>query len=280
MKSVKIYAIHYNRPDFIIWQHDSFKCHLKDDYEYIVVNNARDADLRKKINDTATQLSLAYIETYSDSGLVGKHHADSFNYIWKNHAIKNKDSYVIMMDGDCFLIKEFNINNFMKNYILAGPKQKRKPNYYYLTPVVIMADIDNLADLELIDWEGIGVGQNQMIRLDSGGGLYLFYLKHPELKNQTKELNSSWHIKEENNNKHCLPDELLKEYNDEYCVEFFGNEFLHYCRSSNWNYQSDEHHKLKTEFVKKFVYGIIDETIISKEHNYQSDNKEYFGWDE
>jgi len=277
MKSVKIYAIHYNRPDFIVWQYDTFKHHLKDQFEYIVINNARDPVLRKEINQLTQQLNIKCIETFSNSNLSGKHHADSFNYIWKNFAIKNSNNYSIMMDGDCFLIKSFNINDFMKNFIFAGAKQKRNPNYYYLTPGIIISDIDNIKNLEIIDWEGIDVNG---VRLDSGGGLYNFYLKHPEIKLQTKELYSSWHIKNENNNKHCLPDNLLNEYNDDYHIEFFGNEFLHYCRSSNWNYQTDEHHRLKTEFVKKFVYGTIDKTIIAKEHNYQINNKEFFGWDE
>ena len=277
MKLVKIYAIHFNRPDFIIWQNDSFNHHLQDQFEYIVVNNANDIKLRQEINNTTKQLNIKCIETFSDSIFVGKHHADSFNYIWKNHALKDIDSYAMMMDGDCFLIKPLNVNNFMKGAIFGGAKQKRNPNYHYLTPGVIISDIEHIKDLELIDWEGIGVNG---VRLDSGGGLYNFYLKHPEVKKLTKELYSSWHIKKENGNLHCLPDELLKEYNDEYHIEFFGNEFLHYCRSSNWNYQTGEHHKLKTEFVRKFLYGTFDKSVVVKDHNYQMINNEIFGWDE
>lgn len=277
MKKVKIYTIHYNRPEFIQWQYDSFRCHLKDEFEYIVVNNARDPGIRDEINAIAKIVGIECIETFSNAILSGKHHADSFNFIWKNYA--SKDDYVIMMDGDCFLIKEFSVNSFMKNYILAGPKQQREFKYHYLTPTIIIADINNLLDVKTIDWEGIGVIENgKEVRLDSGGGLHNYYQKHSELKYQTKELKSSWHITSENKNLHCIPNSLLDEYNEDWCIEFFGNEFLHYCRSSNWLVKSQEHHDQKSEFVKKFIYATIDGSIIPLEHNFQIDNNIYFGW--
>ena len=277
MKSVKIYSIHFDRPEFILWQYDSFKCHLKDNFEYIVVNNAKENVFRSKINEICTQLNIQCIETYSNSGLAGKHHADSLNYIWKNYAIK--DNYVIMLDGDCFLIKELSINDFMKNYILAGPKQQRNYKYHYLTATIIIADIDSLPNCETIDWEGIGVMEdNTEIRLDTGGGIYLYYCKHPEIKEKTKELKSSWSIKREHKNTHCFPDEIINDYDEKYNVEFFGNEFLHYCKSSNWDYQTEEHHINKSKFIKNFIYKTISAELVAKEHNFQMDYKIYFGW--
>lgn len=279
MKPVKIYSIHYNRADFIKWQYDSFKHHMKDEFSLIIVNNAREDTYRQEINRAAADLGIECIETHYDDVLVGKHHANAFNHVWKNYATKNTKEYVIMLDGDCFLIKSLNLNELMKGYVLAGPYQQRKQKYHYLTPTIVVADIENLPEADTIDWEGIGVMEDDIeIRLDTGGGLYLYYLKHPEVKEKTKEIKSSWHIKGSNNNRHCVPDQLLSEYDDEYHIEFFGNEVLHYCRSSNWNYQTDEHHKLKSAFVEKFVYGAINGSIVANEHNFQSHDKEHFGW--
>ena len=276
MKKVKIYSIHYDRPDFIEWQKDSFDKFLSDEFEYVVVNNARDIYLRNKINQIASELSIRCIETFSDSQLAGLHHAQSLNNIWQNFIVKENGYYSILLDGDCFLIKSLNVNELMSDFVMAGPRQKRLPNYHYLTPTIMIIDIDNLPEASSIAWEGIGVGDT---RLDTGGGLYNYYCAHPEIKLKTRELKSTWHIKEDNKNKHCIPDNILNEYDDQYNVEFFGNEFLHYCRSSNWDNQSEEHHKRKTEFIKKFVYGAIDGSIVAKEHNFQIDNKTYFGWD-
>ena len=274
MKSVKIYSIHFDRPEFIQWQYDSFKTHLIDEFEYIVVNNAKDAPIRSKINDICSNINIKTIETESKSNLAGKHHVDSFNNIWKNYAVKNS-GYSIMIDGDCFLIKRFSVNNFMKENVLAGPKQQRNYIYHYLTPTIIIADTINMPTPEIIDWEGIGANDT---RLDTGGGLYLYYEKYKEVKGRTKELKSTWHIKKENKNRQCIPDELIDAYDDSYNIEFFGNEFLHYCRSSNWDNQTIEHHINKSSFVKDFLYKTINGNIIAKEHNFQIDNDIYFGW--
>jgi len=280
MKPVKIYTIHCNRADIIKWQLDSFKCHLSDQFELIVVNNARDPNHRQEINNAASELKLEIIETFYSEGPVGKQHADAFNYVWKNHSIKNNGTFTIMMDGDIFLIKKLNINDFMKDYAFAGAYYKRRPHYHYLGPAVVIMDTENIPDAETIDWEGPKLYDTGVeVALDTGGGTYLYFQSHPSMKEKVKNLKSSWHIKEQNGNRHCIPDSLLNEYNDEYHIEFFGNEFLHYRASSNWDWRSEDHHRLKSEFVKKFVYGTIDGIIIAKEHNFQMQNNEYFGWD-
>ncbi len=281
MKKVKIYSIHYNRPDFVKWQFDSFKAHLKDEmFEYFVINNAREQHVRDAITRQATELGLSenVIHTHSDTPfhLAGKHHADSLNMVWKSHMVHDKDCYVVFVDGDCFLIKDFSVNEFMNDeWILAGPRQQREYVYHYLTPTIVIANMEKLPEPETIDWEGTGVNGT---RLDTGGGLYWYYEKHPEIKSLTKPLNSSWHIKQENGNKHCLPKELLQYYDDSYHIEFFGNEFLHYCRSSNWDHQSQEHHINKSNFVLSFIYSTINGTITAVEHNFQMPNDYYFGW--
>jgi len=277
MKKVKIYSIHYNRPDFIGWQYDSFNKFLKvkDGFELIIVNNARDNLIRNEINKTCNSYNLRVIETHSDTPfhLAGKHHADSLNHVWKNYICK--DDFAMFCDGDLFMIKEFHVDNFMKDDLIAGAYQHREQKYEYLAPVIVFIKPTKIPEPETIDWEGIGVNG---IRLDTGGGIYNYYLNHPEVKQKTKRILNSWHIKNENNNLLVLPDEIIELYNDSYNIEFFGNEFLHYCRSSNWDHESEQHHLKKTNFVQLFVYGCIENKINAKEHNFQMLNDYYFGW--
>ena len=280
MKPVKVYAIHYNRPDLIRWQYDSLKGHLLDPFDFTIINNAREDSLRQEIDNVIQELNLGCINTFSTDGLVGKHHANSFNHVWKNHIVHNTQQYSLLIDGDIFLVKDLNVNDLMQGYVFAGPHHKRLPYYHYISPVVLIADVANIPEAETIDWEGIGLHDTGTeVRLDTGGGIYPYYLKHPDIKAKTKNLKSSWHITEQNGNKHCLPDNILPYYNDEYHIEFFNNEFLHYRASSNWDYHTAEHHRLKSEFVKNFVYGTLDGTVIAKDHNYQMNNPEYFGWE-
>lgn len=279
IKPVKIYSVHYNRPDFIILQADSLKSHMVDPYEFIVVNNARESQIREQINKTATELGLKTIQTYSSTPahLPGKHHADSLNHVWRNYSVKQSGNYVMILDGDCFLIHKFSVNDFMKDGVpLSGPKQHRQHKYEYLTPTVIIADIDLLPEPEIINWEGIHLNG---VALDTGGGLHLYLEKYSEIKKKTKGMHTTWHIKPENNNMHCLPDQLLKNYDPTFNIEFFNNEFLHYCRSSNWDNCTPAHHKLKSDFVFNFVYRTFDgRSIIAKTHNFQTQETNYFGW--
>jgi len=277
MAKLKIYSIHYNRPEFIVWQNDSFKSFLKckDGFELVIVNNARDTGLRQSINNVCQEQNLQVIETTSDAPahLPGKHHADSLNYVWKNNICK--DDFAMFCDGDLFMVKDFNVDDFMEDNVLAGSYQHREKIYQYLTPIVIILKPAQMPDCQTIDWEGIGVNG---VRLDTGGGLYNYFVNHPEVKHKTKRILNTWHIKAENNNLHVIPEELKDLYDDSYNIEFFGNEFLHYCRSSNWDSQTDQHHLNKSNFVNAFVYGCINKSIKATEHNCQIINDTYFGW--
>lgn len=270
---IKIYSIHHNRPDFIKWQLDSFNKHFQNEFEYFVVNNASDTMLRNKISKQCKDLNINEISTFSKSNLAGLHHAESLNHIWKNYCIK--DELVMLIDGDVFLIQDFNFKEFLDGYCIAGPRQCRSKSYHYLTPTVMLFDIQKMANPSEIIWEGVCVDG---VNLDTGGGSYLYYKAHPEMKNKSKDLKSSWHIKEQNKNLHCLPDNILNEYDQDFNIEFFGNMFLHYCRSSNWDHKSQQHHDNKTKFIDKFLYGCINKTIIAKNHDFQIDEPTYFGW--
>lgn len=284
-KKVYVYSIHYNRPEFIRWQDMSLKAHLKDDYEFFVVNNAREQGLRDQITMVANDLKLPVIHTHSDTPfhLAGKHHADSLNEVWKKNMCAHKDGIVMFMDGDCFLVAPFSANEKMEGgTTFYGAKQQREHIYHYLTPVIVCANMELIPEPETIDWEGIGIGP-QGTRLDTGGGLHLYLERHPEVKEKIKGMHNTWHIKPQNGNMSCLPDSLLKDYNPDYHIEFFGNEFLHYCRSSNWDHQPLEHHYKKSEFVARFLNGTFAKPgssnyVPAKQHDFQMPNDDYFGW--
>jgi len=287
-KPVHVYAVHYNRPEFIRWQLMTLQKHLKDPFDFTIINNAREQSLRDAINTTAEAAGLFTIQTHSDTPfhLAGKHHADSLNMVWRSDMCKHKDSYVMFLDGDCFMVAPFSVNEFLGDTgTFGGCKQQRDHIYHYLTPVIVMANPELLPEAETIDWEGIGINNT---RLDTGGGLHLYFEKHPEVKAAVRTMHNTWHIKPENKNMHCLPDEIVGSYNPEWNLEFFGNAFLHYCRSSNWDHQSQQHHQAKTDFVADFISRTImpeeirgikmDQFIKAKEHNFQIPIDTYFGW--
>src|ERR1700684_2505146 len=51
----------YCRPDFIELHHKTFKAFLKNDYEYVVFNDASDPHLKRKIEKTCEKLGIRCI---------------------------------------------------------------------------------------------------------------------------------------------------------------------------------------------------------------------------
>ena len=58
---VLIMTLSYNKPEFIRWQHATFKKFLKDDYEFVVFNDAPNKKLSKKIEAACRKLKIECI---------------------------------------------------------------------------------------------------------------------------------------------------------------------------------------------------------------------------
>lgn len=272
-KKTVIYSVHCNRPDFVNMQRDSFAHWMRSPYELVIVNNADDPGMRTAIDRQA--LGNRIFNTKSHRDIPGFKHADSLNQTWQ-HIVKNhQDDYVMIVDGDAFLCGDFHTENYLEGAAMAGCKQQREYLWHWLSPVVMVFDMSKIPEAETIDWEG-GAAPNGC-RMDVGGNLFYYFEKHPEVKANTKWMHHTWHIKSENNNRHVLPDNVTH-YQDEWNLEIFGDVFLHYCRSSNWDGQTPEHHRVKTDFVTGFVYGTFSGSIVMKRLNYTIPNDTYFGW--
>lgn len=281
-KHLTIYAVHYNRPEFVQWQHACLKAHLRDEsWDFVVINNAREVELRNAISHVAASLELRVIHTHSATPfhLCGKHHADALNTVWRDEMARQTDKLVAFMDGDCFLVAPFSVNAFLgAETPLGGSPQQREGIYHWLSPVIVMANPALLPDALTIDWEGIGVWEGSRdVRLDTGGGLQPYLEAHPDVKAKVRLMHNTWHLTDENRNLHCIPDSMRATYDQAFCVEFYGNEFLHYCRSSNWNHQPQSHHQAKSDWVSAFIRGAINGSVQPEAHNFQSDSS-YFGW--
>jgi len=274
MKKVKVYSIHSNRPDFIEWQAKSFQKWMKTPFELIIVNNADAPEQRQAIDTEATKQSLQVINTRSTRDLPGFKHADALKQTW-THVIKDRENFAMFVDGDVFMIGAFDVEEYLAGAAMAGSKQQRDLKWHWLTPVVMVFDMEKIPEPETIDWEGGAAPDGT--RMDVAGNLFYYLEAHPEIKQNVKWMYHTWHIKSENNNRHVLPDNM-QHYQDHWNLEIFGDVFLHYCRSSNWDGQTKEHHKAKTDFVFGFVNGTIDGTVQAKRLNYMIPNETYFGW--
>lgn len=275
MKVVNVYSIHSNRPDFIALQAISFSKWMKTPYNLIIVNNAdADADYRK-IEEEARYYNLQTLRTKSNRDLPGFKHADALKQAWKT-VCENKNDYAMFVDGDIFMIGDFNIEEYLNGNAMAGSKQQRDYKWHWLTPIVMAFDMEKIPEPETIDWEGGAAPDGT--RMDVAGNLFYYLERHPEVKEKVKWMHHTWHIKPENNNMHVLPDEIKDKYSPDWNLEIFGDVFLHYCRSSNWDGQTSQHHENKSRFVNDFVHGTINEGFVAKKLNFMVQNDTYFGW--
>lgn len=274
-KTVNVYAIHSNRPDFIALQAMSFSKWMKTDHNLIVVNNAdAEADFLK-IEEEAKKYSLKTIRTKSERNLPGFKHADALKQSWA-HVCKDKENFAMFVDGDIFMVGDFDVEQYLGGHVMAGSKQQRNYKWHWLTPIVMAFDMEKVPEPETIDWEGGAAPDGT--RMDVAGNLFYYLEQHPEVKEKVKWMHHTWHIKEENNNLHVLPDEIKDKYDQGWNLEIFGDVFLHYCRSSNWDGQTQQHHEAKSRFVSDFVLGSINGSIVAKRTNFMVQNDTYFGW--
>lgn len=272
MVLTRVYAVHYNRPDFIALQKKCLDRWFLLPFEYIVINNGREPEMRSKITYHAEQLKVPVIYTYSetDFGKAGKHHADALNQAWKNHVTKYND-LALILDGDVFLLDNFTIVDILnkKKPIFGVPQHRGIFNY--VSPTLVGFDLKNVMLSEDIDWEGKEIVPK--VNLDTGGGLHPWC--HAGL---VKPLSNTWHIKAANNNLHTLPDAVMATYQEGFDVELYGDKWLHYCRSSGWDWPNNDYVSKKSEWLQNFVDKRLAGEIQLKYTGFNFGTNEWLGW--
>jgi hypothetical protein len=281
-EKVLIFTYSYNRPDFIEIQDRTFKQFLKDDYEFIVFNDANNEELCEKINQTCAQLKIRciripqeihrmpYLErwpgepwnhpTVRNSNVV-QYSLDNFGF--------EHSGIVALFDSDLFLIKDFSIQEFLKDFDLAGVPQARA-NLEYLWIGLVFLNMTTLPDKQMINFNCGRIGD---VHVDAGGQTYHYLINHPSihLRKIASYYSGDFLCDEcrKNNIARCTHNtEILKQagFNDieiKYLhqglinCEFMHNQtFLHYRGGSNWDYQSPEYHQKKTQMLHEFIHEI------------------------
>ena len=253
---VKIYTYAYNRPDFIPLQLKSFSVFLKDDFEYIVFNNAATESDQLKINESCGQLGVRCIDVEEqDHQTANDSHASALEWSFHRYIKYDQNTLTMILDHDMFLINEFSLNDFLNNYDVAAVAQCRG-HVNYLWAGIMFFNMNSLPNKDEMNFMcGIVEG----FPVDVGGNLYYWLKKSPMLK--LRETTQSGQICSENNNLELLPDEVLNDYADEYRFELYEKAFLHYGAGSNWDWKSDEYHKKKTNLLEKFLKNSMERKI-------------------
>jgi len=179
-------------PEFIKLQCNSFKTFLKDDYEFVVFNDATSPQIKSEIEATCNQLgiktvsipqeihALPYLprEARDNFNAANVRHANCIQYSFDSLGF-SYNGYVCLIDSDVFLIRKFSISNYMKNKDIAAFVKYAPQGIYCLCPVLCIFDMPNLPDKNSINFN---CGRINGWPVDSGGYTYFYLKNHPNIR--------------------------------------------------------------------------------------------------
>lgn len=198
----------FNTDRFLIKQFQLFKKYVYADF--IVCDNSTDVQASNRIQSYASQNGIRYIKTYFEERDSSRSHGMALNEVYKE--LRDKYNILGFFDHDLFPIQGFDINDLMKDKVIAGvPQIKGAVTYLWAGLVILNNDqIDKTAvDFMPSTIDGVGV--------DTGG-----------------ELNKIW--------KHLPPDKyhfFAERPNDDVTRIYYDLVkeeplFLHWRNGSNW----------------------------------------------
>lgn len=256
----------YNRPDFIALQDVTFKTFLKDDYEFVVFNDARDQALRKEIFKVCKALNLRCIaipQEIHDRPYLKRLPHEDFNHSCcrcanvvqysLNELGFFHDDIVAIVDSDLFLIKPFSIRKYLEGYALAGLNQQRE-HVNYLWNGLVFFDMPNLPDKQTIDFN---CGAVEGVSIDVGGHTYHYLKKHKDVK--VRYINEYYPHKLNKEPIEKLSDFGITEKTMKFVTVGFDRSallldstFFHY-QSAAWDNRGPKYHNEKTAMLQECI---------------------------
>ncbi len=185
--------------EFINIQSKTLKKFLKDDYEYIVFNDALTDDEEKAISDMCLQLEIAciripqenrgtpawmlndnaqFVQKYPWWSVAAFRHDQAIAYMMKTKGF-GYNGIVVLLDADLFLIKDFSIINFLENYDIAGVRLGYEPNRLHFWPGLMFFRMDRLPNKETMQFTPV---MNKELTLNTGGALYHYLQANLDVK--------------------------------------------------------------------------------------------------
>lgn len=208
MKKITIYTAADKRPDFITPQYNSLKKFIRDEFEFIVLNNAMDSkNRRKEISDICAGLGIKCIEVTKDPRFLVIGQQKVFNWFgsyrnanvgtaypikwaWERICDDNKNNIFVIIDSDMFLCKEVSFNNEVAGYDASfiiqyrGMELGRKAaKVTSVWNAFCIFDTDKIPNIKEMNWD-CGVIEKAYINgypVDVGGYIH-YWLKENKIK--------------------------------------------------------------------------------------------------
>lgn len=283
---VLIFTYSYNRADFIEIQHRTFEKFLKDDYEFVVFNDAKDPVCFNEIHQTCSRLGIPCLDMPQHLHLnqaPSHRNAAIVNYSLKKLGFAY-DGIVVLLDSDMFLVKDFSVREYLGENPLSGLYQMRSKGDYiidYLWVGIVFLDMSQLPNKEILDFSP---GTIQGTGVDTGGYTHHYLSQHRDLPIKFMNMQYTQHAFNlllqcgcggcTTNLYPCwLGIQRLKNYGnfDDNQIRFIhatggdnsefyiDSHFFHYRCGSNWDNQSNAYHMNKTKCFNEYINTILED---------------------
>jgi hypothetical protein len=256
-----------NNSRFIEIQVATFRKFIKDDYEFIVFNDAKqfpdfsnygDVSIYGQIEETCKRLGIQCIAVPNDEDKrmtgASNRHGRTMNFVF-SYMKAHPDQYWII-DSDMFLIRDFDLQRY-KEYDCAVILQER-PGFRYVWPNIFYFNMHILRYPELVNFNPQSPG-------DSGGAMCRWLAAYE--REAAEHICFMYHTPSLTWNKDSVPTYLADTKIADFCnadtrnragkywCEIYIDHILHYRAGSNWNKEGRGIHDRLTELLFDALMG-------------------------
>lgn len=161
----EIFSFVFNRPDILSKQIECFKKFFIGEYNLNIVCDYRDEKYLDEFKEICKSEEVTFYEHKSQEGLgPSDYHGGCVSWAYQN-CMKGKDGYALIVDHDMFLVEEFNLEQYMEHYDVAGCLQERGDVKYVWCGMVLL-DLKSVEEYNFHFSPAVVRGE----MLDSGGG--------------------------------------------------------------------------------------------------------------
>lgn len=249
---IQIFTSVVNRPDFVLIQNKLFKKFLKDNYQFHIIDDSVDEKISFKFQEICLENNLNYYKKPERKIILNPAQAcaDAIQWTYDNIIKVNYlNDIVFFCDSDMFLVDEFSISEYMKDYIISGCPQKRG-SVYYIWNGIMFFNMPKISEIDKdIDFSD-GIVDGEMT--DVGGHTH-YYFKNYNIEMKETDVQYPTHF----NDIELQNEEVTKGYNFELHLD---GKFLHYRAATNWHStwkSSEDPLSKKTKIFNQIIEEIL-----------------------
>lgn len=144
-----------------------FKKYLKDDFEYVLFNDADNPEMERSINTITANNNIKCVKVPQSIHKIhnpSASYAETLNWAVHEYAVKNNHETIVLMHTDLFPICEVSISDIIANYTVASTVEFRVMDgkgFNYLYPALTMVNMKLLQNPQELNFDllpGVDVG--------------------------------------------------------------------------------------------------------------------------